>query len=86
MMLLHELMEFIRRDLAGEHNRIPIDEQTPLIDQGIIDSMGLMQLIDFIEARTGVRVPDDEVMPDNFETVASMGEMIARLRARQAAP
>ena len=83
MSLRHELTAYIQEQLVGGQRRtLQIDESTPLIDGGVIDSMGLMQLVMFIEERTGVRVPDDEVLPDNFQTVATIDEMVRRLQAR----
>lgn len=81
MALRNELVTFIQDTLArGQELEIQNDDR--LLDLGIIDSMGLMQLIGFIEERTGLRVPDNEVVRDNFQTVESMEEMIERLRAR----
>jgi acyl carrier protein len=81
MSLKDDLLKFVREDLVGcDPNAI--DENAPLIDSGYIDSMGLMQLTTFIEERTGVRIPDDEVVPDNFQTVASIVQLITRLKAR----
>ncbi|HUF70777.1 MAG TPA: acyl carrier protein [Longimicrobiales bacterium] len=80
MTLTQELLRFVREELAG--GSPVIDENEPLIDGGLIDSMGLMQLITFIEDRTGVRVPDDEVVPDNFQTVTSIDQLVQRLKAR----
>jgi acyl carrier protein len=85
MALKQRLIDYIRTNLAGESQRTKIDEQTPLLDEGIIDSMGLMQLRMFIEDQVGVRIPDEEVMPDNFESVARIEEMVQRLQAERAA-
>jgi acyl carrier protein len=41
-----------------------------------------MELVTFIEQETGIRIPDDEVHPDNFQTIVSMEAMIQRLRPR----
>jgi acyl carrier protein len=46
--------------------------------------MGLMQIVSFLEERAGVRVPDDDVTPDNFETIDAIEKMVERLQARRA--
>ena len=86
MTLKTELMEFIRTTLMPDGEAKPIGENDPLIDQGVIDSMGLLQIMTFIEERTGVRVPDDEVTPDNFQSLATIERMVVRLQARHAPP
>ena len=83
-MLTQELTTFIRTTLVGDGTSVTIDETTPLIENGIVDSMGLMQIVAFVEERTGIRVPDDEIAPDNFETVASISQLVERLQAKRA--
>ena len=48
-----------------------IDRDASLISSGIVDSLALLRLINFIEEHFGITIEDDEVVPDNFETVAS---------------
>jgi acyl carrier protein len=78
-MVKQELASFIEKNLVGDRRPEPIDDATPLIDEGILDSMGLMQIVAFLEERAGVRVPDDEVTPDNFATIDSIDRMVDRL-------
>jgi acyl carrier protein len=86
MTLKPRLASFIQDTLATGIRDVHIDDDTRLIDRGLIDSIGLMELVTFIEQETGIRVPDDEVHPDNFQTIVSMETMIQRLRPRGAAP
>ena len=80
-MLKAELAKFIEQKLVGSDRRIAISEKTPLIEEGIIDSMGLLQMVAFLEERAGVRIPDDEVSPDNFETIDAIDALVKRLQA-----
>ena len=76
MALKADLVRYIQENLAPE---TAIDDSTALIDKGILDSMGLMQVIMFIEEKTGIRIPDDEVLPDNFQTIGSIESLVDRL-------
>jgi len=82
-MLNQELATFIEKNLIGD-DKTKVSDATPLIEDGIVDSMGLMQIVAFIEERTGLRVSDDDVTPDNFETVAAIGALVDRLQSRRA--
>jgi acyl carrier protein len=82
-MLKRELAQFIEKNLLGDDRRTTVSDTTPLIENGLIDSMGLMQIVSFLEERTGVRVPDDDVTPDYFETVVAIEKMVERLQARR---
>jgi acyl carrier protein len=78
MALRAELLQFVKETLLrGEQDVGPEDS---LIDRGIIDSIGLMQLMAFIEERTGTRIPDRYVTPDNFQSVVAMEEMLQELK------
>jgi len=76
------LKQFIQENLIRDNQPPGLDDNEPLIERGILDSMGLMQVLTFIEGETGIRVPDDEVLPDNFQTIAGIEQMVLRLRAK----
>jgi acyl carrier protein len=82
-MLKAELASFIEQKLVGDDRRIAISEKTSLIEDGIIDSMGLLQILAFLEERAGVRVPDDEVSPENFETIEAIEGLVTRLQSHR---
>jgi len=75
------LLKFIREDLIGEDHLIEIDENEHLIEQGLIDSLGLMKLVAFIEEQSGISISDDDLIPENFETIASIVRMVQRLQS-----
>lgn len=80
MQLRTELLQFVKDNLLrGEQDVGPEDS---LIDHGIIDSIGLMQLMAFLEERTGMRIPDHYVTPDNFQSVAAMEALLDELKSR----
>jgi acyl carrier protein len=49
---------------------VPADDDASLFDAGVIDSFGLMEFVAELERRFGVKVPDEELTPRRFETVA----------------
>jgi acyl carrier protein len=55
-----------------------IDDDTPLWGQGIIDSIGLMELVAFLEERFGIQIDDEELTAENFRTVRTIEDMVAR--------
>jgi acyl carrier protein len=83
-MLKTELANFIEKSLVGEDRKVKVTDTTPLIEDGLIDSMGLMQIVSFLEERAGVRVPDDEVTPENFESINAIDQLVERLQSRRA--
>lgn len=80
MELRSDLLQFVKDSLLrGAEDVGPEDS---LIDRGIIDSIGLMQLMAFIEERTSTRIPDHYITPDNFQSVVAIEEMLEGLKNR----
>jgi acyl carrier protein len=55
-----------------------LDEDTPLLEWGVIDSLAMVALLGFIQKTFGVRVPDAEVVPRNFHSIAAMQRLVVR--------
>jgi acyl carrier protein len=73
----HEAVrQFIVDELAGGDGRGPIEPDASLIRSGILDSLGLLRLMVFIEERYGVEVEAAEVIPANFESLDRIGDFI----------
>jgi acyl carrier protein len=66
---------FISTELMFEDNSATLSDDTPLL-AGVIDSLGLMQLISFIEEEFDVAIDDAEVTASNFRTVGDIEKLI----------
>ena len=70
--------------LFGQDDGLTND--TSFIEAGIIDSMSVVELIEFLGKRYGVEVNDDELIPDNLDSIRNLRCFIERkLAARQTA-
>lgn len=52
-----------------------------LLDLGLIDSLGIMKLIVFIEDSFGVRIEDSEIVPENFQSLSRMARFVEQKSA-----
>lgn len=52
-----------------------------LLGKGIIDSTGALELVYFLESRFGVKVEDDEMVPENLDSVDNIVAFLARKQA-----
>jgi|APEBP8051073178_1049388.scaffolds.fasta_scaffold13701_2 acyl carrier protein len=59
-----------------------VGDQQQLIQSGVLDSMGIFELITFIEGGFGIKVTPEEMLPVNFGTVEAIDAFV---RAKQAA-
>lgn len=75
--------ELIRQFLIEKLGRAKkinhVADHDNLIANGMIDSMGILQLVSYIEARFAVKVRDEDIIPDNFESVDVISSYIERL-------
>jgi acyl carrier protein len=67
------LLEFVRHDLLRDR-AVPIHETTYLFDDGLVDSLKILQLIAFMEVETGRTIPDADIVMKNFRTVRAIAE------------
>ena len=67
-----ELTEFIMTNyLFGDTAQVLRDDDS-LIEQGVIDSTGILELIEFLESHFGVEVSKAETVPENLGSIASI--------------
>jgi acyl carrier protein len=79
------LAEFVRNELL--HGRkVALTGDADLLSAGIVDSLGILRLVAFIEERFGVRVPDEDVVFENFQSIQAMASYVTqRLDAKASA-
>jgi acyl carrier protein len=56
-------------------------DDTSLIDSGLVDSTGMLEVIAFLESEFAIRVRDQEMVPANLETIGRIVDFVARKRA-----
>jgi 2-hydroxymuconate-semialdehyde hydrolase len=71
------ITNFIRSELIYENDQ-DFDDHTDLIERGIVDSMSLVRLIGFIEEEYGIRVKDEEIVPEHFSSLRKITAFIAQ--------
>jgi acyl carrier protein len=67
---------FILKELLVGDGRSGLESDESLISNGVIDSLGILRLIAFLEEEFKISVEDAEVIPENFETINAMRELV----------
>lgn len=75
MSSIDNIRQFITSEICGGHCD-PIADTDLLIDQGIIDSMGIIVLLGFLEEKFAVTIEGDELLPENFSTLAAISTLV----------
>ena len=73
-----QLLDFVVANfLFGDTSRAPGDDES-LVEGGIIDSTGVMELIEFLESELGIEVSDDDTVPSNLDTIGNLTRFVLR--------
>jgi len=76
-----QLKEYISSNLLFSENGYPYPDDASFLEEGIVDSVGIMELVAFIEENMNVNVEDQEITPDNFDSITKLAAYIQRKSA-----
>ena len=83
---MDKLIEVIRGYIVREYLETgddrEINETTPLITGGIVDSFSMVSLKRFLEKEYAIRIPDADATPEAFDTVKSIAALVSRFQER----
>ena len=72
---MEKLLEILR-DL---HDDVDFTVTEGLVDDGILDSLDIVSLVTEIDSEFDVRIPPEEIIPENFNSAAALWALISRL-------
>ena len=64
----------------------PIGDDGSLLEAGIIDSTGAMELVTFLESEFGLRIDDRDLVPENLDSISAMVSFVKRKLSEQQIP
>jgi acyl carrier protein len=53
-------------------SNVALDPDVSLIESGIMDSTGVLELVEFLESNFTIRIDDEELVPENLETISNI--------------
>ncbi len=76
MTTLKSLEKFLLSDIASDLGKKTLDPDENLLEQSIIDSLGILKLVTFLEEAFGIQVIDEDIVPENFQSLNSMASFV----------
>lgn len=76
MSVQENIKKFLLTEIAADLGKESLSSDEDLLEQGIIDSMGIMSLIEFMEANFNISIDDQEIIPENFQTIRNMEKFV----------
>ena len=78
-----QLRNYILSELARDNYFTNLSDDDSLIDNGVLDSVAIVQLLAFIENNFGTIIDDEDLIPENFENINSMCILIQRKESQK---
>jgi len=79
--VLDQIRNFIVMNfLFGDESRTPAASES-LLESGLVDSTGVLEIVDFLETDMGIRVEDDETLPSNLDSLDNLVAFVLRKRS-----
>lgn len=78
MSIAESVERFVVEEIAVGRGIESVAHDEDLLASDILDSLGIMELVAFLEEQYGIRVSDDDLTPENFQTVDSIVGFVDR--------
>jgi acyl carrier protein len=76
MSVTEEVGDFISSELSVGRSSGTVAPDDDLLAKGLVDSHGVMELVGFLEERYGITVRDEDLTPENFQTLVRIEEYV----------
>ena len=69
---------YIAKNILFSGNGYPYPDDASFLNEGIVDSMNMLELVMFVEEQFDVHVEDQDIVPDNFDSVSKLATYVRR--------
>lgn len=76
------IRQFLIEDVFYDRDLKNLGPDDSLLQRGLLDSMSILKTVTFCEEQFGVTIPDEDVLPDHFESVRAIAKLVERVRAK----
>jgi acyl carrier protein len=75
-----KIREHLSRNFLFSENGFEYEDDASFLENGIIDSYGFIELLHWVEEQFTIAVADEELVPDNFDSVRNLSQFIVAKR------
>lgn len=73
-----QLRSYILNNFLFTNDESMLDDDDSLLEKGVIDSTGIMEVIFFLEQEFGIGVDDEDMIPENLDSISRIVAFVAR--------
>jgi acyl carrier protein len=77
-LIREQIRDFITQNFLYDGTATQLDSSASLLEQGIVDSTGVLELVLFVEETYGFSVDQNDLLPENFDSVDNLASYVAR--------
>jgi acyl carrier protein len=74
------IRNFIVENFLFGNRDAPLGDEDSFLQMGLIDSTGILEVVSFIEEKFGIKVEDDDLLPENLDSIRRLADFVARKR------
>ncbi len=71
------IRNYIANNILFSGNSYPYPDNASFLDEGIVDSMNVLELVTFVEDTYGIKVDDQDIVPDHFDSVSKLAAYVS---------
>jgi acyl carrier protein len=71
-----QIRQFVREELASAKGITLVSDDQSLIENGVVDSLGIFRLVTFLEETFGVKIGDEEISAENLQSVDMIEQLV----------
>lgn len=79
---IQKIREFVHRSFVFRAEEAGLDDAESLIEAGLVDSTGILELVSFLETTFRIEVADADIVPENLDTVAAIAAFVGRKQSQ----
>jgi acyl carrier protein len=73
-----QIRNYLEKKYSSGRKGIHLNDDTMLLEEKVIDSVGVLELLFFVEETFGIEVPEEDISPDHFGTISRLALYIDR--------
>lgn len=70
------IIDYVKKEYLEEDSEEEVDENTPLISSGIVDSFSMVSLKTFLEKKFDIKIPDEKATTETFDTIINIVNLL----------
>ena len=76
------IRQFLVEDVFYDRDLSSLKVDDSLLANGLLDSMAILKTVTFCEEQFGITIPDQDVLPDHFESIRAIAKLVERVRGK----